>query len=153
IFRRHFLAFSLGNSVQSQAERDIVDRRQPWVQRIVTLKHHASLGSRAGHNVALVINLAARRHLESCEKVEGSRLAASARSEQAVNFTIAERKVEVRQRDIVALSPLRITLGHALEFRPHNDSRIELMQARLSGSTPIAHKSRTSGVPDPASET
>src|SRR5262249_27232347 len=78
----------------SQSELDILDSREPMIERSVALEDHPPLGSRPAKRLARHGNCARGRQLEAGEQVQHGRLAATAPAQYAQEFTLAHGQVE-----------------------------------------------------------
>src|SRR5690349_4895490 len=83
IVMRLLLTLGARHAAHAQAELDIAERREPAVERIVALEHHAAIGGRAADRLAAQANLAGTDRLEARHHVKDRGLAAATSAQQA----------------------------------------------------------------------
>ena len=77
-----------GHALHPQPKRDVVDGAQPVEQRVIALKHHRAIDSRAPNRLAGEREHAGRGLQEARHQVEHRGLAAPARPEQTEKLSL-----------------------------------------------------------------
>ena len=86
----------------AQSELDVAERRQPRIERVVALEHHAAVRAGALDGLAGDLDFTGRSRLEPGQHVEHRGLAAAARAQQAEELAGLDVQVEIAHGHVVA---------------------------------------------------
>src|SRR5581483_4789738 len=108
--------FGRGHAAHAQAELDVAHRRQPAIERIVTLENNAAVGCRPADRTARDADDAGARRFEARHHVEHGGLAAAAGPEQAEEFARLDIEREIANGGVVPALQRSIDLAYLFEL-------------------------------------